>query len=59
MLHHKQGCFKPSAVEEVLEMRDLKILQEKLRAQEQTKGIGSGPRCAHTLELHACNDSSS
>ena len=56
MLHHKQDCFKPSAAEEVLEMRDLKILQEKLRAQGQTRGIGSGPRCVHALELHACND---
>ena len=30
MLHHKQDCFKPSAAEEVSEMHDLKILQEKL-----------------------------
>jgi hypothetical protein len=58
-LHHKQDCFQPSAAEEVSEMRDLKILQEKLRAQGQTRGIGGGPRCAHALELHACNDSSS
>ena len=30
MLHHKQDCFKPSVAEEVLEMCNLKILQEKL-----------------------------
>ena len=56
MLHHKQDCFKPSAAEEVSEMCSLKILQEKLQAQGQMRGIGSGLRCVHALELHACND---
>jgi hypothetical protein len=58
-LHHKQNCLVTPATEEVLEMRNLNISQEKLGVQGQMRGLGGGSRCPYTLELHTCDDSSS
>jgi hypothetical protein len=34
-------------------MHNCDILQEKLGAQGQARGLGGGSRCPNTLELHA------
>jgi hypothetical protein len=58
-LHYEQNCLITPATEEVSKMRNLNILQEKLRSQGQERGSGSGSRCPDALELYTCNDSSS
>jgi len=58
-LHYKQNCLVTLATEEVSEMHNLNISQEKLRVQRQARGLGGGSRCPYMLELHTCDDSSS
>jgi len=45
MLHHKQNYLITPAMEEISEMHNLNISQEKLRVQGQARGLGSSLRC--------------
>lgn len=57
-LHYKQNCLVTPATEEISEMCNINISEEKLRVQGQARGLSSRSRCPYTLELYTCNDSS-
>jgi hypothetical protein len=55
-LHHKQDCLVTPATEEVSEMHNLNVSQEKLGVQGQARGFGGGSRCPYALELYTHDD---